>query len=256
MRENEQSKIAELENRISQIASIVEQLETGSSQTKNVQQDTTKSFNELVQALKEAQPSWEKDGGGVIGTQAGNSPLAASNAANNNSLPEIPKFDFKQTVPESAKLEEDPPATQEVVQGGGVAQNCVGLNLYTKTNEDGDQEVWIGAGTIAGQVPDDFDSIEGKLVASGGDGFVWAEVEIDENLGTIVSVDAKNGKIIPNNTNTKFHYPLGAYEQIENDNEGNIRFTVENYDCGSVDVTICRNWFRSTAPFYGVSFSR
>jgi|694.fasta_scaffold37532_2 uncharacterized coiled-coil protein SlyX len=255
MRENEQSRISELERQISQIASTIEQLSTGSSQTQNIQQETTKSFSELVQALKEAQPSWEKDGGGVIGTQASNSPLAASNAVNNN-LPEIPKFDFKQTVPETAKLEEDPPVTQEVVQSGGVGQNCVGLNIYTKTNEDGDQEVWIGAGTVAGQVPDDFDSIEGKLIENSGSGLVWAKIEIDENLGTIVSVNVDNGEEIPDNSNTSFHYPLGAYEQIESDNEGNIRFTVENYDCGSVDVNICRNWFRSTAPFYGVSFSR
>jgi hypothetical protein len=283
MKENmDNSAITELEQKINEIASAIESLKSDSSRLKEQDKNSSEKFKELIQSLKEAQPSpekdenaaeqnraasdvkeitqalkearpsWEKDGTGARGQ-----PTKQKNLNDNDfSKIEIPKFDFKQTVPETGKLEEDPTPTQEIIQGGGVGQNCVGLNLYSKTNEDGDQEVWIGAGTIAGQVPDDFDSIEGKFIENSGNGFVWAKVEIDENFGTIVSVEVENGENIPNNTNADFYYPLGAYEQIESDDEGKIRFTVDNYDCGSVDVTICRNWFRSTAPFYGVSFSR
>lgn len=139
----------------------------------------------------------------------------------------------------------------EAVSGGG---NCVGLALYTKTvgiEPDITTQVWVDAGTVAGQLPDDFDPIDGKLIATGGSGDVWAFIEINENTGEIVSRGVSGGGFKPNNTNTNFYYGLGSYTYGEG---GSVN--ISNYGCGSVDVNVCRNWFRSTPPFYGVSFSR
>jgi hypothetical protein len=132
--------------------------------------------------------------------------------------------------------------------GGGVA-TCIGLALYTKV-VGGVNQVWIGAGTVAGQVPSGFDEIEGAAIASGGSGNVWAEININGTTGEIVSVAVAGGASTPSNTNTSFYYTLGFYQYV------GTSPTVQNYGCGSLDAFVCRNWFVAEPPFFSVSFSR
>ena len=134
---------------------------------------------------------------------------------------------------------------------------CVGLNLYTKTVTVGTPpdttkitSVWIGAGTVAGQVPSGFDPADGKSIASGGSGYVWAQVAINGTTGDIVSVAVTSGGTTPNNTDTSFYYPLGYYSY-----DGDSA-SVTNYGCGSVNVAVCRNWFSAEPPRYNVLFDR
>lgn len=134
-------------------------------------------------------------------------------------------------------------------EGGGGEAPCIGLNLYVRIVQE-DQEVWVGAGTIAGQLPSDFDEALGKSIASGGSGNVWVEVNINDKTGEIDSVAVSGGGATPESTDTSFYYTLGYYEY----NDGTPAVT--NYGCGSLDVTICRNWFTGNPPFYGVAFSR
>lgn len=134
---------------------------------------------------------------------------------------------------------------------GGGAASCIGLNLYVKTVVNS-QQVWVGAGTVAGDLPSGFDPVEGKFIASGGFGNVWAEVNINGTTGEIVSVAVTGGGSTPNDTDTSFYYPLGYYRYSGNPPTA----TVTNYGCGSVSVEICRNWFVTQAPFYSVSFLR
>ena len=134
-------------------------------------------------------------------------------------------------------------------EGGGGEAPCIGLNLYVRIVQE-DQEVWVGAGTIAGQLPSNFDETSGKSIASGGSGNVWAEVNINDDTGEIVSVAVSGGGATPENTYTSFYYALGYYEY----NDGIP--AVINYACGSIDVTVCRNWFAVEAPFYGVNMNR
>ena len=137
--------------------------------------------------------------------------------------------------------------------GGGGGSQCVGLALYVKTvgtAPDTTQQVWVGAGTIAGQLPSNFDETSGKSIASGGSGNVWAEVNINDETGEIVSVAVSGGGATPESTDTSFYYALGYYEY----NDGIP--AVINYACGSIDVTVCRNWFAVEAPFYGVNMNR
>jgi hypothetical protein len=140
------------------------------------------------------------------------------------------------------------PEIPESVTGG-----CIGLNIYSKTigkPPDTVQQVWVGVGTIAGQTPDGFNPTDGKLIAVGGTGNVWAEVEINKDTGEIDSINVNGGGETPQNTDTKFYYTLGYFEFDTN----NVK-TI-NYGCGAVDVTICRNWFTTIPPFYGVTMER
>jgi hypothetical protein len=140
--------------------------------------------------------------------------------------------------------------------GGDTGLSCVGLALYVKSTTSGEpptttQQVWIGAGTVAGLLPSGFDPSEGKFIASTGSGRVWAQININENTGEINLVAVNGGGNIPNNTNTSFYYTLGYYEYNQ---DGNA--TVTNYGCGSLDVSICRNWFVAEPPYFSAIFSR
>jgi hypothetical protein len=132
-------------------------------------------------------------------------------------------------------------------EGGGSA--CIGLVLYTKTIETS-QQVWISAGTVAGELPSGFDPTDGKNIANAGSGNVWAEVNIDGQTGEIVSIDVEKGTSTPENTDTAFYYTLGYYEY----DSGTPNIT--NYGCGGIEVRICRNWFAAESPFYGVTLTR
>jgi hypothetical protein len=134
--------------------------------------------------------------------------------------------------------------------GGG---ECNGLGLYTKTvgtPPNTTTQVWVGAGTVAGKLPNGFDAADGKNIASSGSGDVWAEVNINQSTGEITSVAVNAGGNTPNSTNTTSYYTLGHYEY-----EGTAA-TVTNYGCGSIDAIICRNWFAISSPFYGLTLTR
>lgn len=126
-------------------------------------------------------------------------------------------------------------------------ETCVGLALYIK---EGD--VWISSGTVGTLVPVGFDPLKGKRIATSGSGNVWAEVNINQDTGEIVSVEVNRGSSTPTNTNTSFYYTIGHYEYSGNPPSANIT----NYGCGSVNANVCRLWYRSTAPYYGVTMSR
>jgi len=120
------------------------------------------------------------------------------------------------------------------------------LGLYKYNN----REVWISAGTIAGEVPSDLDSRYGKFIASSGYGFVWATIEVTQGKGEIDERKINSGTPAPENTDTEFHYLLGYYEFTE---EG---LSVTNYGCGNVEALICRNSFASQTPFFGATLTR
>jgi len=136
--------------------------------------------------------------------------------------------------------------------GGGGGSECVGLSLYVKSTggTNPQLQVWVSAGTVGGQSPSDFDPAEGKIIATGGDGNVWVEVNIEQDTGDIVSIVVDGGSDTPPNTASSFYYTLGYY--FYEDGAANI----VNYGCGSIDLTVCRNWFVLTPPFYGVNFLR
>lgn len=126
--------------------------------------------------------------------------------------------------------------------GGGSA--CIGLNLYVRIVGQ-DTQVWVGVGTVAGELPSGFDQATGKSVASSGSGQVWAEIEVNSS-GEITSRTVQTGSY----TSDPKRYILGNYVY----NNGSPQ--VVNYGCGSIDASICRNWYASEAPFYSVVLTR
>jgi hypothetical protein len=135
---------------------------------------------------------------------------------------------------------------------GGGGGSCFGLGLFVKTVGEGEnatQQVWVSPGSVGGKTPPGFGE-EGKNIANGGSGQVWAEVNINDQTGEIVSVAVDGGGQTPTNSDTAKYLTLGSYEY-----DGKSA-KVTNWGCGSVNVTVCRNWFTNQAPFYGVSMGR
>jgi len=144
------------------------------------------------------------------------------------------------------------PAETDYYIGGGSGDTCA-LGLYTKsvgTAENPQFQVWVYPGIVAGQLPSGMDPIEGKNIANGGSGDVWAEVVVNQTTGSVTSVNVTGGSNTPDNSDTSFYLTLGYYEYNGDSS------SVSNYGCGSVDATICRNWFAAEAPFYGVTMTR
>jgi hypothetical protein len=141
--------------------------------------------------------------------------------------------------------------------GSGGGGGCNGFGLEVRTVEGGEPdgppqyEVWAGPGTINGDLPPGFDQTEGRIIAGSGSGNVWAEVNVSQTTGDVVSVAVSGGGSTPQNSDTAYYYTLGNYAF-----SGTGAPTVTNYGCGSVDVRVCRNWFAATSPYYGVSVTR
>jgi len=210
------------------------------------------NYEQIIKQLVESSPSWEKDGGGIRGRTL--APIL-SGLSSGGAMNDFGSQQFNQNNNESIQRTASDPIADLILteRGGGGGAQCVGLALYVKTvgtAPDTTQQVWVGAGTIAGQLPPDFDYISGKSIASGGSGNVWVEVNINDQTGESVSVAVSGGGATPENTDTSFYYTLGYYEY----NDGTPAVT--NYACGSLDVVICRNWFAVEAPFYGVNMNR
>ena len=182
---------------------------------------------------------------------------AAQNAAQQSSFSNIPRLPPSRqgaSIPlananNTTKFGPKP----EVADGGG--NKCIGLALYTKSvgiPPNTKIEVWVGAGTVAGRLPSGFDPAYGKSIASDGSGDVWVEIKVDGITGGIISIDVAKGATTPTNneSGTLLYYTLGNYSYVDE-----IPY-ITNYGCGSLSVTICRNWFTAEEPFYNATFSR
>lgn len=270
-KEQENTKLSDIEKRISEIQSNVGNIASDQNSNKNAiaeqakklenllrqaadaaAQETIptpdsqqgKSFGSLVEYLKKAEPSWQKNGGGVRGNQ----PTTQETRQNLSQTREenLPRFNFQQIAPPESQvletLEAPAPATTETRE-----PSCENLALYTK---DGD--VWIGPSSVAGQLPSGFNELDGKFIANSGSGNVYCRVTINENTGAIVSRSVESGQTIPDDSETSFYFPLGYYEYSGNPPSAKL----SNYGCGAVGFSVCRNWFVSQPPFFTSSFTR
>jgi hypothetical protein len=148
-----------------------------------------------------------------------------------------------------------PTSSVEIPPEGGGGASCIGLGLEVRTVGNSDPpvyQIWANPGTINGDTPPGMDSQEGKLVATGGSGQVWAEVEVNQETGEVTGVDLDSGSSTPENSDDKYYYALGNYEFPGGDDPP----TVTNYGCGTIDVRVCRNWFAAESPYYGVTLTR
>lgn len=78
---------------------------------------------------------------------------------------------------------------------------------------------------------------------------VYAKLTINGTTGAATARILATAATVPTNTNTEFHELIGSMIEI-----GDIK-SVTNTRYGPIAATICRNWFASAAPYYGVTFS-
>jgi hypothetical protein len=208
------------------------------------------SYEQKIKQIIDTVPFWEKDGGGIRGRTI--APLIGGASGPNLLGDPIPQ-QFNQQRSELIQQQEDPlPKLLLEEGGGGGGGECVGLSLYVKSTggTNPQYQVWVSAGTVAGNLPLGFDPAEGKIIATGGEGDVWVEVNISQQDGSIVSTVVTGGGSTPENTDSSFYHTLGYYSYEDG------LATVVNYECGGIEVRICRNWFAAEAPFYGVTLIR
>jgi hypothetical protein len=66
--------------------------------------------------------------------------------------------------------------------------------------------------------------------------------------GDVTSRSLGFGNEMPANTADTFYVQIGSYSTVDE------KLTVQNSRYGPIDATICRNWFSSEAPYFGVTF--
>jgi len=132
----------------------------------------------------------------------------------------------------------------EFPEGGGTG-GCNGLQLYTSGSN-----VFLTAAPIAGEILPDFQVGVGMPLGTlSPTRFVWAEITIDGETGEITEVEIKTGSNAPEYvafSQNKAAYIIGRISASG----------IENFGCGGIDVTICRNWYRNVPPYYGISMVR
>ena len=226
--------------------------------------ESRKDFAERQERLKEERIAEAKQEGLVKRAREGDMtevptgmiPVVFDRADGQNKILALLATEFVGTVEggsSETRMVGLPPETEYYLGGGGGGGGCIGLALYKKTvgtPPNTSTEVWIGAGTVAGDLPPGFDNSEGGIIAGGGSGNVWAEVNVSQTTGEVVSVAVTGGGTTPPNSDTAYYYTLGYYLYTDGVP------TVTNYGCGSVDVRVCRNWFAAESPYYGVSVTR
>ena len=227
--------------------------------------ETQKEFKERQEELKEERAEQAKKEeklkrtrmGDIEALPSGMIPVRLTRADGQKAILAFVATEFVGVV-EGAVEGERPatlPSESSYYEAGGGGGACVGLALYTKTVAVGVppvalQQVWIGAGTVAGRLPSGLDPMEGRLIASDGSGDVWAKVEFNDSTGEITSVEVNGGGPTPTDTTTSSYRTLGHYGY------NGTSAIVTNYGCGSIEVSVCRNWFTESPPFYGIGWSR
>lgn len=107
--------------------------------------------------------------------------------------------------------------------------------------------------TLAGEEPTGFspgDDPEYKLTVSA-TGYIWGGITINETTGEIVDdgIWLDSGSAVPANTDDTFYVQIGSFS-IDDDT-----LTIAQARFGPIHATICRNWFASAAPYFGVNWS-
>jgi len=118
------------------------------------------------------------------------------------------------------------------------------------TNDSGKPRLNVVSSTLAGEIPTGFSPGEAFLLTpETGTRLVYGRLTIDDTTGAVTAIEILQAATVPEDTAALRHVLIGNYVFADGE------FTsVSNYRYGPIDATICRNWFVSEAPFYGVTF--
>jgi len=201
---------------------------------------------DLDRLLREAEPTWYKEGGGVRGQ-----PLKVT---------EMKTQDFQRTPPIAPTSESssriqftdadeivlDTPTAASIIEGTQPFQ-LVAVNI--STNSTPNWRIDVTYSTLGGEpptVPSPETDLSYRFTPSV-TGIIYGKIIINGTTGAITDRQLVASNTLPADTDTDFHVEIGSFTL----NEGEL--TVANACYGPIHATICRNWFTSEAPFYGVS---
>jgi uncharacterized coiled-coil protein SlyX len=154
------SRIQELERRLSEVQSRLEGFNSESAQGLSSQErlinDQQKSLGELIDLLKEATPSWTKDGGGV----RGENPEVFDERLEDLSQNLDKKLQqFEKIIKESQKLGDEPEAIVEERQQSETQVVSHPFKIFSRQNPNNEDQyiVTVNAGTINGIIAGNFE---------------------------------------------------------------------------------------------------
>lgn len=194
--------------------------------------------NDLFDALNSVEPSWKRTG--MIEDRKDDTGMID---APGEQVSTVTDHSPKATVT-SREQPTLPPST-----GGSTAPVVRRPFELVKIDES---HFRLMASTLAGGSSTDIgfdegDPDPGMVFTVSGDGMVYGKLTINSS-GEITNREILNGSSPPANTSTTFHTVIGSYGFTDG------VLYVSNNGYGPIEAVICRNWFTSTAPFYGVTW--
>ena len=121
--------------------------------------------------------------------------------------------------------------------------SCGSFQVFTKVNDGEEQPNLIVGKGVAGK--DTIDETDLGSLESNYDMNVYVQVTLDGTEGTYESEVIAQAEDAENDDET-FHVLIGTV-----DDKGSIFQEA----CGPISITVCRNWFASEAPYYGITVS-
>jgi hypothetical protein len=130
----------------------------------------------------------------------------------------------------------------------GVPETCGAFKI-----EQGEEpnELTVTQSTIIGETPAGFTEGKKTFVIATVSGVIYGKIEID-NEGDASNAQVLDAEDLPADTDTTYHIEIGRYTVEGTGEEAVINFT--QVKCGPLTADVCRNWFTSEAPYYGVTW--
>lgn len=109
----------------------------------------------------------------------------------------------------------------------------------------------VSESTVAGLTPSGFTAGKKEFTVATTDGKVYAKLVINSS-GEPVSATIEQAAAVPSDTATNYHRLIGTFH-VEGAGDSAV-LTLTQSNCGPFDAVICRNWFASAAPYYGLTW--
>ena len=81
---------------------------------------------------------------------------------------------------------------------------------------------------------------------------IYGKVVVNQTTGAVSARTLHSAASVPADTNTDFHVEIGTMWQTGSGDS--IRRGTTNARYGPIDATICRNWYASAAPYFGLNW--
>lgn len=131
---------------------------------------------------------------------------------------------------------------------GGASDSCTAFKLAQGAENN---ELTVTESTILGETPADFTEGKKTFTIARESGVIYGKIAIS-SAGAPTDAEVLEAAEIPDDSDEVFHREIGRYIVEGTGEDAVIRFTQTK--CGPLDATVCRNWFTSEAPYYGLTW--